>query len=88
MGVIEVAPRSALRVEVGKGDNELSMREERELLLQQELQDLQGVRNELRHAWPFWARTPPFTQKLGISTRRALGRPPTVIASANVHLQR
>ena len=39
---------AALRVEVGKGDNELSMREERELLLQQELQDLQGVRNELQ----------------------------------------
>ena len=39
---------AALRAEVGKGESELSMREERELLLQQELHDLQGVRNELQ----------------------------------------
>ena len=39
---------AALRAEVGKGESELSMREERELLLQQELHDLQAVRNELQ----------------------------------------
>jgi len=39
---------AALRAEVGKGESELSMREERELLLQQELHDLQGLRNELQ----------------------------------------
>ena len=39
---------AALRAEVGKGESELSMREERELLQQQELHDLQGVRNELQ----------------------------------------
>ena len=40
---------AALRAEVAKGDSELAMREERELLLQQELHDLQGVRNELQN---------------------------------------
>ena len=39
---------AALKAEVAKGESELSMREERELLLQQELHDLQGVRNELQ----------------------------------------
>mgnify|MGYP006936558539 CR=1 FL=1 len=39
---------ASLRAEVGKGESELAMREERELLLQQELHDLQGVRNELQ----------------------------------------
>ena len=39
---------ASLRTEVTKGDGELSMREERELMLQQELIDLQGVRNELQ----------------------------------------
>ena len=39
---------AGLRAEMAKGENELSLREERELLLQQELHDLQGVRNELQ----------------------------------------
>lgn len=39
---------AALKAEMAKGESELSMREERELLLQQELHDLQGVRNELQ----------------------------------------
>jgi len=38
-----------LRAEVAKGESELAMREERELVLQQELHDLQGVRNELQN---------------------------------------
>ena len=39
---------ASLRTEVGKGESELAVREERELVLQQELHDLQGVRNELQ----------------------------------------
>lgn len=38
---------SALRVEVSKGESELGMCEEREMLLQQEVHDLQNVRGEL-----------------------------------------
>ena len=38
---------SALRAEVSKGEGELAMREERELLLQQEVHDLQNVRSDL-----------------------------------------
>ena len=38
---------AALRAEMAKGENELSLREERELLLQQEVQDLAATRDEL-----------------------------------------
>ena len=38
---------AGLRAEMAKGENELSLREERELLLQQEVQDLAATRDEL-----------------------------------------
>jgi len=38
---------SSLRAEVSKGESELAMREEREMLLQQEVHDLQNVRADL-----------------------------------------
>ncbi|KAL1524346.1 hypothetical protein AB1Y20_019244 [Prymnesium parvum] len=38
---------SSLRAEIAKGESELALREEREMLLQQEVHDLQNVRGEL-----------------------------------------
>ena len=40
---------AALRAELGKGESELSMREERELLLQQEVHDLSSTRSDLEN---------------------------------------
>lgn len=38
---------ASLRAEVSKGESELAMRDERDMLLQHEMHDLQGVRTEL-----------------------------------------
>ena len=64
---------SSLRAEVSKGESELAMREEREMLLQQEVHDLQNVRADLESEVAT-------TQKRQVHTPaanpHAAGRPP------------